>query len=260
MFIDQIQRGIQESGGALCVGLDPHRDRIPARFGSSVDGIRDFIDWIVDETVEHACAYKPNSAFFEVHGAAGWTLLEHVIRRVHAMGRPVILDAKRGDIASTAAAYAEAAFSGLGVDALTLVPYMGEDAITPFLDAGGFAFVLTSPSNASAPQIVDHGSVPLHEVVAELSVALDARFPGQVGLVVGATRPEPVQRLDELGATLPWLVPGLGTQGGRASDFFEQVGCSRLTVVNVSRSILFADRPREAAARMKADIEEARHA
>ena len=260
MFVDKVEQSVRETGGSLCVGLDPHLDQVPERFGSTVAGVGSFLDWIIEETVEHACVYKPNSAFYEALGPQGFELLVHVIKRVHDSGRPVILDAKRGDIASTAAAYAQAAFGVLGADAITLVPYMGEDAIVPFLDRGGFAFVLTSPSNASSRHIVEHGKPSLAECVAELSLELSGRYPNQVGLVVGATHPDSVRTMDAASAYLPWLVPGLGAQGGEVQAFFASAATQRLMVINASRSILFSSDPKAAAAALKNEIEEARHA
>ncbi|MBU1050663.1 orotidine-5'-phosphate decarboxylase [Candidatus Bipolaricaulota bacterium] len=257
MFIEKLEASMQQSGGNLCVGLDPHRSQIPERFKKSVKGIQSFLDWIIDETAEHACAYKPNSAFYEALGSQGWDVLGHVIERVHRAGRPVILDAKRGDIASTAAAYASAAFDVLQTDAITLVPYMGSNAITPFLQTGGFAFVLTLPSNPSSRRVVEHGTPSLAECVATLTVELAEEYPDQLGMVVGATHADAVARLDDISGNLPWLVPGIGAQGGQADAFFAAVRQKRLMVVNASRSILFAPDPKHAAKQMKQDIKEA---
>lgn len=257
MFVDGLRDAICESGGNLCVGLDPHLELIPKRFGATVSGIREFLDWIIDQTVDHACAYKPNSAFYEAMGAPGWDLLKYIIDRAHQAGRPVILDAKRGDIASTAVAYAIAAFDVLEADAITLVPYMGEDAVVPFLKRGGFAFLLALPSNPSARRIVDHGKPRLSECIAAMATELNSRFTDQLGLVVGATRTDVVASLDDISAGLPWLVPGLGAQGGQANDFFAQTQRDRLMVVNASRSILFAPQPRQAAEKLKLEIREA---
>jgi len=259
MFVEKLRQSIGESRGNLCVGLDPHLEQIPKRFTRTADGVRDFLSWVIDETVEHACAYKPNSAFYEALGSPGWDLLGDVIERVHKAGRPVILDAKRGDISSTATAYACAAFDVLNADAITLVAYMGEDAIVPFLEKGRFAFVLTSPSNASSRRIVEHGNPSVAECVAELAVELEGRYPEQLGLVVGATHPEAVARLDAVSDGLPWLVPGLGAQGGQADTFFSETRRERIMVVNAARSILFAPDPGSAAATMKREIREAQN-
>lgn len=259
MFVEGLRDAIHESGGNLCVGLDPHLDLIPKRFEATVSGIRAFLDWIIDETVEHACAYKPNSAFYEALGAHGWELLKHVIDRVHQVNKPVILDAKRCDIASTAVAYARAAFDVLEADAITLVPYMGEDTVVPFLERGGFAFLVALPSNPSSRQITDHGVPPLSECIGAMAAELNSRFTDQLGLVVGATRTDAVKPLDDISAGLPWLVPGLGAQGGQAKAFFAQTQQDRLMVISASRSILFAPEPRQAAGELKHEIREARN-
>ena len=258
MFVEGLRDAIRESGGNLCVGLDPHLDLIPTRFGRTATSVREFLEWIIDETVDHACAYKPNSAFYEALGAPGWDLLKHIIDRVHRAGRPAILDAKRGDIASTASAYATAAFDVLEADAITLVPYMGEDAIVPFLEKGRFAFLLAMPSNRSSRRIADHGDPPLSECIATMAIELNSRFPDQLGLVVGATQTDAVKTLDTISANLPWLVPGLGAQGGQAEGFFAQTHQDRLMVVNASRSVLFAPDPQRAAEELKLGIREAR--
>jgi len=259
MFIDDVRRAMAETGSSVCVGLDPHLDLLPSEMARTADAVGNFLDRVIGETAEHACAYKPNSAFYEALGEAGWGLLQRTIARVHREGRPVILDAKRGDIASTAAAYAAAAFDVLGADAITVVPYMGEDAVRPFLQAGGFVFVLALPSNPSARPITDHGQPPLFARIAEMAVQLDESHPGCVGLVVGATRPEEVRRMDEVSVALPWLVPGIGAQGGDAAAFFASARQERIRLINASRSILFADDARAAARQLKTDIKEAGH-
>ncbi len=259
MFIDDVRRTMTKTGSAVCVGLDPHLDLLPSAIARTADGVGRFLDRVIGETAEHACAYKPNSAFYEVLGEAGWGLLRRTIDRVHREGRPIILDAKRGDISSTAAAYASAAFDALGADAITVVPYMGEDAVRPFLQAGGFAFIVALPSNSSARPVTDHGQPPLFARIAEMAMQLDGSYPGCVGLVVGATRPEEVCRMDELSPSLPWLVPGIGAQGGDAAAFFASVRRERIHLINASRSILFADDARAAAEQLKTDIKEAQH-
>jgi orotidine 5'-phosphate decarboxylase subfamily 2 len=236
------------------VGLDPYPDRIPERFGAGTDGLRAFLAEIVEATLPHAAVYKPNAAFFEERGPEGLAALAEIIELVHDAGRPVILDAKRGDIESTARAYARAAFDRLGADAITVVPYMGEDAVVPFLEHGGFVFLLTLPSNPSAAAIVETGTPPLYERVCGMAVDLDRRFPGQVGLVVGATRPGPARALHGLAPSLSWLVPGVGSQGGSPADFSAALGAGHEAWVNVSRAILFDDDPGSAAAAWKEEI------
>jgi len=256
VFLDKLHAAKTRSMGSLCVGLDPHADRIPERFGSGAEGGGRFLDWVIDETASHACAFKPNAAFFEVWGDAGWRVLRRVVRRAQETGAPVILDAKRGDIASTARAYATAVFEELKADAVTVVPYMGEDAVLPFLEAGGFAFVLTLPTNPSAEWVVDHGDPPIYLRVGELTRRLSERFPGQLGMVVGATRPKEAVRLHALAPGLPWLVPGIGAQGGDMVALRNAIGAAHPMLVNVSRAVIFDAQPRIAAERTKARIKE----
>jgi orotidine 5'-phosphate decarboxylase subfamily 2 len=258
MFIDAVRETMGDTGSTVCVGLDPHLSLLPPGVARTAEGIGDFLDRIVAETAEHACVYKPNSAFYEALGPDGAGLLQRTIARIHREGRPAILDAKRGDISSTAAAYARAAFDVLEADAITVVPYMGEDAVVPFLDAGGFTFLLALPSNPSARAIVDHGEPPIFERIAEMAVQLNATYPGQVGVVVGATQGDAVRRMDEVSGLLPWLVPGIGAQGGDAKVFFSNARRERIQLVNASRSIVFADDPGQAAEKLNAQIREAK--
>ena len=169
MFRDQIIGAQRATGSRVCVGLDPHS-------GAPYE-VRAKLQRVIKETAAHACAYKPNSAFFEALGAGGMDLLAEAIAWVHDAGRLAILDAKRGDIASTAEAYARAAFDVLRADAITVVPYMGEDAIRPFLMHGGAAFVVALPSNPAAARIVEHGTPPLFVRVGELAATAEELAP-----------------------------------------------------------------------------------
>jgi orotidine 5'-phosphate decarboxylase subfamily 2 len=256
VFIDDARAACRLTDGSLCVGLDPHPDLIPPPYGATLEGLRGFLAEIVRQTLPHASLYKPNAAFYEAFGPDGLTALKEVIGLVHDAGRPVILDAKRGDIASTARAYARAAFDVLGADAITIVPYMGEDAVVPFLDHGRFVFLLALPSNPSAEEIVGHGSPPLYERVCQLALELDARYPAQMGLVVGATRPAQARVLHDLAPNLPWLVPGVGAQGGSLGAPSCGAAGRHEAWVNVSRAILFDPEPGEAAKMWKQKIRE----
>ncbi len=254
MFLECARASCQHVGGSLCVGLDPHPDRLPARFDPAIGGLRRFLDETIKKTLPSASLYKPNAAFFEERGPEGISLLKEIIDRVHEVGRPVILDAKRGDIASTAHAYARAAFDVLDADAITIVPYMGEDAVVPFLDRGRFVFLLALPSNPSAAAVVEHGSPPLYERIGRMGLELEVRYPGQVGLVAGATRPAQAASLHRLAPSLPWLVPGVGSQGGSLAELSEAIGGRHEAWVNVSRAILFDPEPAAAAEMWKREI------
>ncbi len=245
MFVERLMEAQRATCGRLCVGLDPQ--------SGTADEVRAAVRRVIEETAEHACAYKPNSAFFEALGPRGAEILAELVEWIHKAGRPAILDAKRGDIASTAEAYARAAFDVLGVDAITVVPYMGEDAIRPFLARGGTVFVVALPSNPSAARIVEHGTPPLFLRVTELASELAREFPGHVGLVVGATRPDLARGVHDAAPDLPWLVPGLGAQGGDLVAF-ERAARHGAVLYNVSRGVFADASPGEAARRWKEKI------
>jgi len=247
VFLSELQHSIAEVGAPLCVGLDPHPDLLGA--GRPWP----FVRCILDATARYACAYKPNSAFYEAAGRAGWRTLRRTIDHAHALDRPVVLDAKRCDIASTAAAYATAAFDTLKADAVTVVPYMGEDAVRPFLDAGGFVFLLAVPTNPSAAAMIESGNPPLYERVVDMALDLSRRYPDQIGLVVGATRRETAERVATLAPELPWLVPGVGAQGGTTDLARAGIG---VRLVSASRSVLGDSDPAAAAARLNAHLRE----
>ncbi len=245
MFLERALDAQRATRGRLCIGLDPQ--------SGSAGEIRERIRRVIDETAAHACVFKPNSAFFEALGPRGVEVLAEAIQWIHKAERPALLDAKRGDIASTAEAYARAAFDVLGADAITVVPYMGEDAVRPFLERGGTVFVVTLPSNPSAAEIVEHGTPPVFVKVAEMAARWEREYPGRVGLVVGATRPELARRVHEAAPRLPWLVPGLGAQGGNLVAF-ERAVQHDVVLYNVSRGIYADPSPGAAARRWKEEI------
>src|SRR5690606_13911831 len=171
-----LEKRVDDSSSLLCVGLDPHVSDLPSPTAASA---RDFCLNLVKQTARYAAAFKPNAAFFEVFGAEGWTALKQVIEAIREesdrMGSriPIVLDAKRGDIASTAEAYAQSAFESLGVDCITLNPYLGKDSIDPFIkDSEKGVFLLCKTSNAGSGDLQDvalaDGSV-LYEQVAKLA-------------------------------------------------------------------------------------------
>lgn len=254
MFRERLARGVAESNGRLCVGLDPHPELVPARFGRGPRGVGRFLRWAIEETYAHACVFKPNTAFFEALGPRGLEVLCDTVAVARATGRAVILDAKRGDIASTAAAYATAAADIVGADAVTIVPYMGEEAVRPFLNRGLFTFVLALPSNPSAAEIACHGVPAVCVRVTMMAARLAVQYPNQVGLVVGATRPDWVSAIRAAGPELPWLVPGVGTQGADVRAFLDAADGHDPIIVNASRAILGSTDPQAAAAELKAQV------
>ena len=203
-----------ELGTPLCLGIDPHPDGLPDGLTRDIRGIERFARGLIEAAADHAVAVKINVAFFEAYGSEGWSALERVRGDVPEE-LLCILDAKRGDIGSTAERYAAGLFGHLRADAVTLSPYLGEDAILPFLaHADRLVYVLARTSNPSAPtvQALRTGGGAVHEAVARW--AADTWPDGRVGLVVGATAPEELERL-RLSVPGPgFLVPGVGAQGG----------------------------------------------
>jgi len=228
----------------LCVGLDPDPSRFPGAWCDRVDATFEFCRHIVDATGDLVCAFKPQIAYFAATGTEDHLerLCEH-IRRAHP-GVLLILDAKRGDIGPTAAMYAREAFDRYGADAVTVNPYMGSDAVAPFLerpDRGAFFLCRTSnPGGSDLQDLVVDGR-PLYTHVAEL-VAQRWSTQGPCGLVVGATFPSEVATVRAVVGDLPLLVPGIGAQGG---DLEAAVGAGldrhgTGLVINSSRAVLYA--------------------
>ncbi len=231
----------------LCVGLDPEPSRFPADLKGNANKIYDFCARIVDTTTDLVNAFKPQIAYFAAHRAESQLerLMEH-IRRV-APHVPIILDAKRGDIGSTAEQYAIEAFERYGADAVTLSPFMGFDSVAPYLKyQGKGAFLLCRTSNPGGDDLQNQrlssveGSPLLYEHVARLAQG-PWNLNGQLGLVVGATYPAEIERVRALAPTLPLLIPGVGAQGG---DAIATVKAGLRTngpiIVNSSRAILYA--------------------
>ncbi len=219
---------------------------------------------LVKQTAPYAAAFKPNAAFFEVFGAEGWTVLKQVIDAIHEESNrlgskiPVILDAKRGDIASTAEAYAKSAFENLGVDCITLSLYLGKDSIEPFIkdqEKGIFLLCKTSnPGSGDLQDLILEFGDPLYIHVAKLAQQWNTK--NNIGLVVGATHIDAMKRVRAAAPDLWFLVPGVGTQGGDLESAMKaglrQDG--RGMLINVSRGISRSDDPRKAAVALRDQI------
>lgn len=262
-FFIRLEARSRQVDSLLCIGLDPHLADLPA---PTPDAARDFCLRLVDACADLALAFKPNAAFFEAFGAAGVAVLHEVIRTVPD-GIPVILDAKRGDIGSTAEAYARAAFDVLGADALTASPYLGFDSLQPLLqnpDKGVFLLCHTSNPGAADLQELQVGNRPgvytLYETVALL--ANEWNTLDNLGLVVGATSPEALGRVRALVSDLWMLAPGVGAQGGdlraalQAGLRLDGLGM----LFPVSRAIARAGDPRRAADELRKAINHERQA
>jgi orotidine-5'-phosphate decarboxylase len=251
-FLDLLRTAERQNRSLLCVGLDPDPARFPAHLKNDASRIYDFCAAIVEATADTAIAFKPQIAYFAAHRAEEQLerLMAHM-RRV-APQVPVILDAKRGDIGSTAEQYAIEAFERYGADAVTLSPFMGFDSVQPYLQYHGKgAFLLCRTSNPGGDDLQNQrfasieGEPRLYEHVARLAQG-PWNLNGQLGLVVGATYPAEIERVREIAPTLPLLIPGVGAQGG---DAVATVKAGLRTqgdettgpiIVNSSRAILYA--------------------
>jgi orotidine 5'-phosphate decarboxylase subfamily 2 len=277
-FFSFLEKRIDDCSSLLCVGLDPH---IPDLKEPTADSALEFCLNLVKATAPYAAAFKPNAAFFEVFDAEGWKVLKQVIDTIHEESNrlgskiPIILDAKRGDIASTAEAYAKSAFENLGVDCITLSPYLGKDSIEPFLNGREKGvFLLCKTSNPGSGDVQDltvdgrrwtvngdsrsmvngQWSMPLYEYVARLAQTWNVN--NNIGLVVGATHIEAMKRVREAAPNLWFLAPGIGNQGGDLEAALKaglrKDGHGML--INVSRSLTRSENPRKAALEFRDQI------
>ncbi len=219
-YLERLATRTAAAGTVLCVGIDPDPASLPAGFSANLAGVERFARLIVEAAVPHAAAVKPNLAFFEAFGSAGLAALER-IRAAIPDGIPVIADAKRGDIGSTAARQAVAIFDGLGADAVTVNPYLGSRAVAPLVErADRFAYLLCRTSNPGAGELQDlrvaaMGAAPAEALWARVARLASSWGPGgTVGLVVGATAPRELASIRSTAPGLAFLVPGVGAQGG----------------------------------------------
>ena len=261
IFLDMLGAAERQNNSMLCVGLDPEPARFPGTLKGDASKIYDFCAAIVDSVADLASAFKPQIAYFAAHRAEGQLerLMDHMRRTAPHV--PVILDAKRGDIGSTAEQYALEAFERYGADAVTLSPFMGFDSVAPYLKYHGKgAFLLCRTSNPGGDDLQNQrlasieGQPLLYEHVARLAQG-PWNLNGQLGLVVGATYPAEIERVRAVAPTLPLLIPGVGAQGGDAAATVRagwRPGAS--IIVNSSRAILYAspDEDFAAAARREA--------
>ena len=240
-FTEKLIAAAEKNNSWLCVGLDLDPGKLPVPFNGGPDGLADRGREIIDATKHLVCAYKPNIAFFEALGIPGLQSLEKIIKAIPS-DIPVILDAKRADIGNTSARYATAAFDRFGADAVTANPYMGFDSLEPFFNYKGkhtFVLVLTSNPGSGDFELLKISGKPLYMKVAEKVRAWNAA--GNIGAVVGATKPEGIKKVRSVLKDEIFLIPGLGTQGGDVgkSVQFAFQGKGK-AIFNVSRDIIFA--------------------
>jgi orotidine-5'-phosphate decarboxylase len=264
--MDKFERRAEAVGSLLCVGLDPELERIPARFRSEEWPLFAFNRWIIEQTHAYVAAYKPNMAFYEARGTQGLRELELTIEFLRE-GHPdifTICDAKRGDIGNTNRGYVASIFDAMGFDSVTLHPYLGREALMPFLDRedkGCIVLCRTSNPGAGELQDLECDGKTLWETVAA-RVSSDWNAAGNCMLVVGATYPEEMRRIREIAPAIPFLVPGVGAQGGDVAAVvaagLDARGLGLL--IASSRGILFSDDPARAARELRDEINAAREA
>ena len=281
-FSDLLRGAEQRNRSLLCVGLDPEPAKFPQAWAGDADRIFDFCSAIVDATHDLAIAFKPQIAYFAANRAED--ALERLIAHIHrvAPNVPVVLDAKRGDMGTSAEQYPREAFERYRADAVTLSPLQGLDSIEPYMrHAGKGLFLLCRTSNPGGSELqaqrLDNGDF-LYEHIARLAQGpwqASSKCGAQIGLVVGATYPDEIARVRALAPTLPLLIPGVGAQGGdaaatvrsgwRGADREKGGATTGAVLVNASRSILYASRgadfalaARAAALATRATLEQAR--
>lgn len=254
-FKEKYYHRLKQVRAPLCVGLDPDLALVPERFKRQADPLFEFCRYIIDETQEFVAAFKPNSAFFEAEGARGITSLKLVMEYLHDNypSIPVILDAKRGDIGHTNRKYAQFIFDYLGVDAVTLQPYLGSEALQeffPYQDKGLIILCRTSNPGAGEFQDLLVDGQPLWQKVA---LAVTKKWSNQTEaelmLVVGATYPEELKTIRQLAPETLFLIPGIGSQGGDLQQTLANGldSSGRGVIINSSRGIIFDPNPRQAA-------------
>ena len=249
-YFERLRALAKERDSMLCVGLDPDPERIAGGAAGALRHCRE----VLRQTEEHVCCYKPNSAFWEQYGPDGWKALLEL--RGEAAQTPFLFDGKRGDMGNTMRAYALTVFRTLDMDAATVNPYLGADSLEEFTryeDRGVYVVCRSSNPGATDLQHLDAGGRPVYSHVAELAERLNTHR--NVGLVVGATAPNEIADVRRA-SQLPFLIPGIGAQGGdlegsvRAAWNGDPASC----LVSASRSVLFAEQPSREAAKLKDQI------
>jgi orotidine 5'-phosphate decarboxylase subfamily 2 len=251
-YFERLQVRARTVDSAVCVGLDPHFDRMP------VGDIAAHNRKVIEATAPFAACYKPNFAFYEQFGIAGLAALQETVAAVPD-GIPVLGDVKRGDIGSTAAAYARAAFDVWGFDAVTLHPYMGLESVRPFLEYAdkGVYIVCRTSANEGAVDLQEsvlESGLRLYEEVASIAT----RWSPRIGLVVGATAPAEIARVRAIAPEASLLIPGVGAQGGDAAAAIQAAGSEPGSlIVSSSRGIYYSDDPGAAARELRDRLRQA---
>ncbi len=244
----------------VCVGLDADMSKIPQRFLDMEYPQYEFCRWIIDETHEYAAAYKPNTAFYEARGDAGLKELKMIMDYLSSKHPDIftILDAKRADIGNTNGGYVKFAFDWLNADSITLHPYLGREALAPFLERKDrCSIILVRTSNPGSPEFqdlqVDGSPLWLH-IAKKISAEWNAE--GNIMMVVGATYPEEAAKIREAAGDIAFLIPGIGAQGGNLEETVKAARNSNGLgmIINSSRGIIFAEDPAYEAKKLRDEI------
>ena len=223
----------------LCIGLDIDSDRMPSTMDTTILGLEKYLKDIIDATTDLCVAYKLNMAFYERYGSKGYGLMERIVEYINHRNL-TIADGKRGDIGNTTKKYALSIFDSLGFDSITVSPYMGSDSIMPFIEnkeKGVFVLCLTSNKSAQDIQFLKENGKTTYEHIADLCSKLNKNE--NIGLVVGATNPEFMNKIRDLN-NLPWLIPGIGAQGGDLERSVSISNNQSIGIINISRGIIFS--------------------
>ncbi len=249
-FVEKLERRMGKVGNTLVIGLDTNVEKLPEGFEKNADGVLKYNEYVINATKDVACAYKINSAFYEMLGPDGMQAMKRTVDMIDK-DIPLIYDFKRGDISNTARAYAKAAFEYYNFDAVTLSIYMGWDTVEPFLSyKDKYIFIVCLSSNESAVDFQYHGNPPLYlEVATSVSNSSE-----NCGLVVGAKAIRELETVHEVSPKSFILVPGVGAQGGDAKKVMNCKAKDKV-IVNVSRAIIFSENPRQVALKYAKELE-----
>jgi orotidine 5'-phosphate decarboxylase subfamily 2 len=260
MMIDKYNKRAKKINSLLCVGLDSDFEKIPEKFKSMEYPQFEFNKWIIEETQEYAASFKMNSAFYEARGDKGIKELKMTMEYITKNYPDIftILDAKRADIGNTNNGYVAYAFDWLGFDAMTLHPYLGEEALTPFLDKADKGFIVlcrTSNLGASELQDLEVEGKPIWQIVAE-RVSEVWNKNNNCMLVVGATYPEEMKKIRSIAGEMTFLVPGIGAQGGDLESVMKAgLNSERLgLIIHSARGIIFSENPKIEAQKLYEEI------
>ncbi len=259
-FFQKLDEVVEKNNSLLCIGLDPDFEKIPENFKLLENPQFEFNKKVIDETHNLVCIYKPNSAFYEARGAQGITELkmtcEYISQQYPEI--PVLLDFKRADIGNTNNGYITFAYEYLSVDAVTLHPYLGSEALKPFLDRidkGNFILCKTSNPGSGELQNLEIDNKPFYAHLAQI-VSQNWNGNSNCGLVIGATHPEELQKIRTIAKDMIFLVPGIGAQGGDLENTLKN-GLrtdKKGLIISSSRGIIFADSPRAEAQKLRDEI------